>query len=73
MTKINTLSLRGIDIDIFYNNGFIAYSFMKDGKSYGQKVKLPSKKVIDISASTFLLFENALETYESLTKTNENK
>lgn len=71
MTKINTFTLKGIDIDVLFNNGFLGYTFTYKGASYGQKVKVRSRKVVDITAATFLLIENALSTYEKLT--NENK
>jgi len=71
MTKINTFTLKGIEIDILFNNGFLGYTFTLKGKTYGQKVKIKSRKVADITAATFLLIENALSTYENLT--NENK
>lgn len=70
MNKINTFSLEGFDIDILYNNGFLAYTFDFDGKPYGQKVKVKSRKVEDITAATFLLIENALSTHKKL---NESK
>ena len=46
--------------------GFVAYTFEKDGKSYGSKVKVPSRGVMDIISVSALLIINAYETIESL-------
>jgi hypothetical protein len=70
MNKINTFSLEGFDIDLLYNNSFLAYTFEFEGKPYGLKVKVKSRKVEDITTATFLLIENALATHKKL---NENK
>jgi hypothetical protein len=52
--------------DVTYNNGFVAYSFFYNGKPYGNKVKVPSRKAIDIIGASFLLATNAIETYENI-------
>lgn len=70
MDRISTFTLKGKDIDLLYHNGFLAYSFEHEGKSYGNKVKLASRKVVDVSAATFLLLENALESLENLNANN---
>lgn len=66
MNRISTFTLKGKDIDLLYNNGFLAYSFEHDGQSYGNKVKLESRKVVDVASATFLLLTNALDTREAL-------
>lgn len=71
MNKINTFTIEGFDIDILFNNGFLGYTFMYKEKPYGNKVKLKSRSVSDITSATFLLIENALSTYKQLQ--NENK
>jgi hypothetical protein len=70
MNKINTFTLEGFDVDVLYQNGYLAYSFEFDGKPYGQKIKLESKSVVDISTVTFLLLENALATHKKLNENN---
>ena len=55
-------------MDILYNNGFLGYTFEYKGKPYGNKVKVKSRSVIDITSATFLLIENALATYKALNK-----
>ena len=66
MNKINTFSLEGFDVEMLYKNGFLAYTFEFNGKPYGQKVKLKSRKVEDVASATFLLLENALSTHKQL-------
>lgn len=70
MNKINTFNLQGFDIDLLFKNGFLGYTFEYEGKHYGNKVKIKSRSVIDITSATFLLIDNALATYKKL---NENK
>lgn len=70
MNKIQTFTLEGFDIDILFQNGFLGYTFEFDGKPYGNKVKVKSKSVIDITNATFLLIENALSTYKKLNENN---
>ena len=49
-----------------FKKGFIAFTFEKDGKSYGAKMKVPSRGVMDIFSVASLLIINAVETIESL-------
>lgn len=70
MHTIATFTLRDTDINIMYNDGQLAFTFDYDGKSYGQKVTLQSKKILDIVSASFLLFTNALETREKLDEDN---
>lgn len=64
--NINTFTLEGKEIEMTFNNGFLAYSFTHDGQTYGQKIKVESRSVMSISALTFLLLENALETIKRI-------
>ncbi len=73
MDKISTFILKEQSIDMLYNKGKLAYTFEYGGKSYGQKVDLKSKSVIDIASATFLLLENALETIEAVKKLPNDK
>lgn len=68
MNKVNTFTLDGQDIEMLFQNDFLAYSLEFKGKTYGQKVKLKSKSVEDISSATFLLIENAISTLKELNK-----
>lgn len=71
MDKISTFVLKGQSIDILYNRGNLGYTFEVGGKSYGQKVEVKSKAIIDVASATFLLLENALETIEAVNKLND--
>lgn len=66
--KISTFTYKGQDIEVTLNNGFLAYTLSFDGKEYGAKVKLPSRKTKDVVDHTFNLLLNAIETYEQLNK-----
>ena len=71
--KISTFTYKGIDVDVSYNNKNIAYTFEKDGNTYGGKVKLEKRGIMDIVSATFLLLLNALETHEALCKSKTSK
>jgi hypothetical protein len=72
MDKISTFELRGQSVDMLYNKGNLGYTFEFNGKSYGSKVEVASKSVIDIASATFLLLTNALETIEAVKKDEQN-
>jgi len=72
MNKISIFTVSGRDVEILYNNGFLAYSFEFDGKNYGNKVELLSKSIRDVSNASFMLCQNAIETINQLEK-NANK
>jgi len=71
MNKIATFTLQGHDIDFLVYKKELGYTMKIEGKDYGQKVKLESRKVIDIASAVVLLLINALETHEQIK--NENK
>jgi hypothetical protein len=66
MEHIHTFTVEGKDLDLLYKNGSLAYSFEHEGKPYGNKVVLTSRKVIDVASATLLLLINALETRKAL-------
>jgi len=66
MKKIYTHSLNGKDIDILFENGYVAYTFVHEGKNYGNKVKPEGKKTVDLVNATFQLITNAIETMDAL-------
>jgi hypothetical protein len=69
MHKVSQITIPGgIEIELYYNKGQLAYSFEYEGKPYGTKVTLPSKSIIDIASVCLVLFTNAQETYKELTK-----
>ncbi len=69
MHKVSQITLpNGLEIELYYQNGKLAYSFDYDGKPYGTKITPPSKSVLDIASACLVLFTNAQETYKELTK-----
>lgn len=70
--KVQSFTLKDLEVDIMYNKGHLAYTFMKDGKSYGIKLKLEKRTVENIVACTFQLLTHALGSFEALKQENEN-
>jgi hypothetical protein len=67
MNKISSVVLPGnLEVDILFKNGKLGYTFLHEGKNYGNAVKLPSKSVTDIASVCLVLFTNAVETKEAL-------
>ena len=66
--KISTFTFKGFDIDVTYNNGYVAYTFVHEGETYGGKVKPDSKKHIDLISASFNLFINVIETHQAICK-----
>ena len=58
----------GLEIELYYRKGQLAYSFDFEGKPYGTKITLPSRTVVDIASACLILFTNAEETYKELQK-----
>jgi len=56
----------GLEIDVLFEKGKLAYTFQHNGQSYGNAVTLPSKSVSDIVAASLVLFTNAVETKKAL-------
>lgn len=69
--KVQSFTLKGIDIDIMYNRGSLAYTFLYDGKTYGISLKVETKTIENIVACTFQLLTHALESLEAI-KSHEN-
>lgn len=67
MKQISQLILPDdLQIDILFDNGKLAYTFEYRDNTYGNAVKIPSKKVADIATACLILFTNALETKKKL-------
>jgi hypothetical protein len=66
--EVYSFTIKNHQVDMTFKKGFVAYTFEKDGKSYGQKVKVPSRGVMDIISVASLLIINAVETIEALEK-----
>lgn len=67
MKRISTITLPdNLEVDILFEKGKLAYTFVHNGQNYGNAVKLPSKTVTDIASACLILFTNAIETKKSL-------
>lgn len=70
--EIFTVTIKGYDIDMTFNEGFMAYTFQrenpetKEKESFGIKVKPLSTEPIDLIAASSQLIINAYETIEAL-------
>lgn len=64
--NISQFTYKDVTIDVTFNNGFLAYTFMYDGKTYGVKLDVSGRKVLDITNVAFQLAINAIETYENI-------
>jgi hypothetical protein len=64
--EVFSFTIKDQQVDMTFRKGFIAYTFEKDGKTYGSKMKLPSRAVMDIFSVAALLITQAYETIESL-------
>lgn len=67
MQKISQFTFKGTEINMLYRNGYLGYTFEKDGKTYGYRVKPESRSISDISNSCFLLLTNFVDTLEAVT------
>lgn len=66
MTVISTVPVQNVPIEFLYDKGYIGYTINVNGSPYGSKVKLESKKVIDIISAVALIIGNALDTKQAL-------
>lgn len=64
--NISQFTYKDITFDVIYNNGFLAYTFQYLGKTYGIKLDVSGRKVLDIASVAFQLALNAIETYENI-------
>ena len=67
MKAISQITLPdGLEIDLLYANGKLAYTFEHNSKSYGNAIALPSKSIVDIASACLILFTNAVDTKKTL-------
>lgn len=71
--QISQFEFKDTDVDLTYQNGYIAYTFEKEGETYGGRVKPPSKKHMDLISYAFNLAINLLETHEAICKSKNLK
>jgi hypothetical protein len=72
MKQIHTVVLDGLPINLMVDKNAIGYNFEFDGKQFGNRVDLKSKKQIDIISATALLLINALDTRNALNKLKQD-
>ena len=68
MNKIHVFNFDDVEVNLLYRNGYLGYTFEVDGKTFGNKVKLESKSIQDVAATTFLLFQSFIDTREAVKK-----
>lgn len=56
----------GLEINVFYQKGKLAYNFTHNGQSYGNAIRLEKKDIESIVGASLLLFTNAIETKKAL-------
>ena len=64
--QISQFEYKDVLIDLTHHNGYLAWAFTYADKPYGAKVKVESKKTIDIASVASQLILNAVATYEDL-------
>lgn len=70
MNEVTILTIDGQEIQLMTHKGEIGYSMQLNGKHYGVRVPLKSRKVLDIATAIALLVANVLDTKKAL---DENK
>ena len=68
MNKISTYTFRDQEVNLLYRNGKLGYTFEVDGKTFGNKVELPSKSIHDVASAAFLLFTTFSDTLDAVKK-----
>jgi hypothetical protein len=68
MNRISQFDYKGTEVSIVTRNGFVGYTFEKDGKTFGNKVKLENKTTQHVASVVFLLFLSFIETLEAVEK-----
>lgn len=66
MKIISVIPYKDIEINFMEEPGFVGYSFGFQGRNYGQKVPLDSKKRVDLINALGALIINAIESYENI-------
>lgn len=66
--EIFSFNINNHTVDFTFKKGFIMYTFEHDGKSYGNKIKVPSRGVMDITSAVVLATVSIYESINSLPK-----
>ena len=68
MNRISQFNYKDTEVSLIVRNGFIGYTFEKDGKTFGNKIKLDKRDTQYIASVSFLLFQSFIETLEAVNK-----
>jgi hypothetical protein len=68
MRKISLFNFDGEEFNVLHDRGSLAYTFEIDGRTFGNKVKIESKSIKDVSDAAFALALNAFETLQAVRK-----
>lgn len=71
MKIISQIPYKGTPLNFMVDKNFVGYSFELDGKPYGQKTELKTKKRDELVGALAALSINAVETFDHL-KNGEN-
>jgi len=62
----------GVEVNVSLDNGRLAYTFERGGKSYGNTIKVESALPADVISAAFLLAANAAESINGFDSKSEN-
>jgi len=66
--EFSRIDYKDISIDFLEDNGAIGFTFQYEGRNYGNKVIIKTRKRKELVEATVALFINAISTYEELCK-----
>lgn len=66
LQPISQFTFKDVDVNLIFRNGMIGYTFEKDGKTFGQKVRPAGRSAQEIASATFLILVNFVETLEAV-------
>jgi len=66
-TYISQFMYKDQNFDVLYSASQISYVFEREGKRYGNAVKVEGKTIRDVMNASICLVVNLIETYDSLT------
>lgn len=66
INKVAQFTFKEIEVNLVFRNGMIGYTFEKDGKTFGQKVKPEGESPFQVACATFLVLQNFVETLEAV-------
>ena len=64
--EIFSFEIKNHQVDFTFKKGFISYTFEHYHKSYGNKIKIPSRGVMDIASAVILATVSICESLDKL-------